>query len=75
MNAAQSHVVEWSDSTHTFRIRSLAEVLTENVREFFGETVREYTPLGFFNSAEDAARFIEARKKAEASEHRKQMKN
>ncbi len=75
MNAAESHVVEWSDSKHSFRIRSLAEVLKENIREFFGESVREYAPLGLFSSVEDAARFVEARKRREASVHPEQMRN
>ena len=61
MNAPDTHVVEWSDTKHSFRIRSLSDVLTSNTREFFEGSVREYAPLGVFNSSEDAVRFVQAR--------------
>lgn len=61
MNVPETHVVEWSDSHHSFRIRSLNEVLTSNTREFFEGSMREYAPLGLFDSSEDAVRFVQAR--------------
>jgi hypothetical protein len=61
MNARASHVVEWSESFNCFRIRSISDFVASNVRQFFQEVGREYAPIGFFDSNEDAVRFVESR--------------
>ncbi|MHA3771257.1 hypothetical protein ACXR0O_06920 [Verrucomicrobiota bacterium sgz303538] len=62
MNITASHVVEWSDSKHSFRIRTLPEFVASNVRQFFQESGCEFAPLGFFDTNEEATRFMEMRK-------------
>lgn len=59
--ADASHVVEWSDHTHAFRIRTFAEFTASNLQRFFEEICDDYGLLGFFDSQEAAVRFVEQR--------------
>jgi hypothetical protein len=61
MNAPASHVVEWSESFRCYRIRSIGEFVASNVRQFFQESTRDFAPLGFFETCEEAVRFVESR--------------
>lgn len=59
--APTSHVVEWSAHAHAFRIRSVAEFIACNVQRFFEEICDDYALLGFFESREEARKFVEQR--------------
>ena len=58
MFLSASHVVEWCLYDRSLRVRSVADFVATNVESFYEGTPREYAPIGFFESREQADQFV-----------------
>lgn len=55
----QSFVAEWSHSQQAFHIQKVADMLIHNVEQCMENRGPDYIPLSFFDSTDEASKFID----------------